>query len=59
MHVRHNLKIDRELLEEAQRILGVKTYRETVDIALRRAVEMPTWPMERLMSQRYKSPKRE
>lgn len=38
-NVRTNINIDQDLIEEAMRILGVKTKKETVEIALRDLVQ--------------------
>ena len=37
---RTNLVLDEKLLEEAVRVLGVKTYSATVDLALKEALRM-------------------
>ena len=37
---RTNLVLDKELLEEAVRVLGVKTYSATVNLALKEAIRM-------------------
>ena len=39
MCMRTNIEIDRELVEEAMRITGAATMRETVDLALRELVD--------------------
>jgi Arc/MetJ family transcription regulator len=38
MHVRTNIEIDDDVLAEAQRLMGTRTKRETVDLALREVV---------------------
>jgi Arc/MetJ family transcription regulator len=38
MCMRTNIEIDDEVMREAQRLLGVKTKREAVDLALREVV---------------------
>jgi Arc/MetJ family transcription regulator len=39
--MRTNIEIDRELVEQAMRITGAATMRETVDLALRELVDRP------------------
>lgn len=38
MHMRTNIEIDDDVLREAQKVVGTKTKRETVDYALREIV---------------------
>jgi Arc/MetJ family transcription regulator len=38
MCMRTNIEIDDEVMQEAQRLTGIKTKRETVDLALRELV---------------------
>jgi Arc/MetJ family transcription regulator len=38
MRVRTNIEIDDDVLAEAQRLMGTRTKRETVDLALREVV---------------------